>query len=215
MLKAVFTAFRTVAAWLAGDAPEPSLLEQADGGMMPQQEENSLTWLINLIVIIPTLIIAFYIWKQFLSEWITDFRDAVVSLIQRFRAKRQSSRAYGASDGEYTDTESDVTPQPRQKRRMKLWMKQFRSWQQLPDRPEKFYAGYQLFLTAPVWTDVPQAADTARELCEKWRVQMPDDASFDAPTAALEQDRYAMDGLPDSACAALNAALINIAKKRV
>lgn len=214
-LRIGFTGLRRFFAWLGGDPPLPAdPAEAIEDGAMEQPEEGRFTWLINLIIIIPTLLIAAYVWKQFVSDWLADFRDAVVSLIQRMRAKRTVHHTHGAADGAYTDTESDVKPEPRRKRRIRAWMKQFRAWQKMPDQPEKFYAGYRLLLESPAWTDTPAAADTARELCAKWRMQNADDTSLDAPTAALEQDRYALNGLPASAYAELSAALSNLSKKR-
>ena len=214
VLSVGFSAVRKFFEWISsGNSSPADPAEAGDGGGMQAAAEGD-HWLINLLIIIPTLLIAVYVWKQFLSDWISDLRDAIIALILRLRAKRKGSNTHSSEDGAYTDTESAAAPESPRKRRMRQWMKELRAWRRLPDNPKKFYAGYRLLLEAPAWSPTPSAADTARELCAKWHIQMPTKPPLDAPTAALEQDRYALKGLPASAYSDIAEALTNISRKR-
>ena len=214
VLSVGFSAVRKFFEWISSGSTSPADPAEAGGGGGMQAQAEGDHWLINLLIIIPTLIIAVYIWKQFLSDWISDLRDAIAAMIIRLRAKRKGSGTHSSEDGAFTDTESAAMPESPRKRRMRQWMKALRAWRRLPDEPEKFYAGYRLLLEAPAWTSAPSDADTARELCAKWHIQMPARPTLDAPTAALEQDRYALEGLPASAYADIAEALTNISRKR-
>ena len=197
--------------WLSSDPVDEPQDAFEEGGDMPYAEGNN--WLINLLIILPTALIAVYVWKQFLSDWVETVRDAMIAWIMRLRARKAGMHHSGSADGAFIDTESSVLPDRPKKRQRKQWRRKLRAWQKMPDQPEKFYAGYRLILDAPAWTEKPDCAETAREICRKWHSQVPE-FPLDSPTAALEFDRYAMEGLPDHALSELHDALLKIAQLR-
>lgn len=209
LVSVIFGAVRQVLALFSSDPAENAIEAAEDVGMT--QEAGESNPLINLLIMIPVAAVTVIIWKQFLGEWIEDLRDGIAAFILRMRTQHTSHRKQ-SDNGEFTDTETAALPEKPRRRRLRQWRGKLRAWQKTPDHPEKFYAGYRLLLDAPVWQRQPGAADTAREICRKWAVQLPETVTLEAPTDALESDRYALHGLPENAIADLNAALTKIAQ---
>lgn len=181
--------------------------EEAEILLPPPGSEASFLWTLAWI---PILFVMWIVWRNLLSDWVYEIHQLLRRLIAFLRGETRSagSRKRTAESEEYYDTETTEQKPLTKKQKKRRWRQQVRAWRSLPDSREKFYAGYQLLLTAPAWeADELRDADTVREIREKWlRHHTPQDA-LDAVTAAYHTDRYAEKGLPEKAVAELSAAL--------
>lgn len=197
-------------AWLGGNAPAqmPESGETASE-MQPSGKSNPL-W---LLLWIPVLAVAWYMWRSFLSEWFFDLRELFTRLIDRLRhTEDANTEQVQAEPAEYYDTETVLRPTETARRRRTRWKKELRRWQKLPDSAEKFYAGYALLLRAPCWEEAELCnSDTVREIREKWFCRHTPQAALDPVTDAYHAHRYAEQPLPDNALPDLTAALKRIA----
>ena len=195
-----------VIARLGGDAPESAEIaeEAAQEGMM-QTGSSSPLW---LLLWIPVIAAAVYMWHVLLSDWFYDFRIWFGSFLKRLRRSQEAEeQAAPAADAEYYDIETVMRPAA-EKRSRQSRRKALRRWKQLPDSPEKFYAGYQLMLDSPSWeSDELRSSDTAREISGKWSAKHIPRGALDAVTEDLQTDRYAENGLPEQAVRDMAAVL--------
>lgn len=199
-------------AWLGGNAPAqmPESSETASE-MHPSGKSNPL-W---LLLWIPVLAVAWYVWRSFLSEWFFDCRALLTRLIDRLRHTEDAdAERLPAETAEYCDTETVLRPTETVRRRRTRWKRELRRWQKLPDSAEKFYAGYALLLRAPCWEDAELCdSDTVREIREKWLCRHTPQAALDPVTDAYHTHRYAECPLPANALPDLTAALNGIASR--
>lgn len=207
LIAGIFRAVLRVVEWFVGDDPE--IMQPDEIGEMPPPEQSGKASPFWLVLWLPVLMVAYYIWREFLSEWVDALRDWVRMLWKRLSGKQTATPKTQVSDtAEYADTET-VVRAPRSRRKIQReWRRKMRAWKRQPDRPEKFYAGYRLMLEAPAWADVkPRSADTVQEIREKWAASHAPAQALDAVTAAYQADRYAEAGLPEKAVSDMTEAL--------
>ena len=198
--------FSRLIAMLGGNAPEAEA-DQAHPTGEPQIPETAAGNPFWLLIWVPVILIAIYIWRVFLSEWVYDIREAISLLIQRLRSSRQQETGrLLAQNAAYTDTETREKPRPSAGRLRRNWKKKLRAWHKMPGSCEKFYAGYLLLLEAPAWREnLPHDADTVQEIRGQW--QRLYGTELDAVTDDFEVHRYAEKPLPEDALSAMVAAL--------
>jgi len=198
--------FSRLIAMLGGNAPEAEA-DQAQPTGEPQIPETAAGNPFWLLIWVPVILIAIYIWRVFLSEWVYDIREAISLLIQRLRSSRQQETGrLLAQNAAYTDTETREKPRPSAGRLRRNWKKKLRAWHKMPGSCEKFYAGYLLLLEAPAWREnLPHDADTVQEIRGQW--QRLYGTELDAVTDDFEVHRYAEKPLPEDALSAMAAAL--------
>ena len=185
---------------------QEEISEEGENMLLRAGEFNPL-W---TLLWIPIFFAVWVIWRELLSELFYELRILLSRLLaflrgeSRFRGERKRQ----AESGEYYDTETEARKPLTKKQMKRRWRQQLRTWKALPDSREKFYAGYQLLLTAPAWEKGElRDADTVREIREKWLAHHTPQNALDAVTAAYHTDRYAEQGLPEKAVAELAAAL--------
>ena len=186
------------------DAEEIS--EEGENMLLQAGEFNPL-W---TLLWIPILFVAWVFWRQLLSELVYELRNLIGRLIAFLRGETgtRSRQKRIADSDEYYDTETTERRPVTKKQKKRLWRQKLRAWKALPDSGEKFYAGYQLLLTAPAWeAGELHDSDTVQEIREKWLTHHTPENALDAVTAAYQRDRYAERGLPEKAVAELAAAL--------
>ena len=159
----------------------------------------ALLWIPIIMIIIP-------VWKLLLSDWVDLLRAFIADIAARLRGKVKPE--YKRTElPAFSDTETKLR-RTRTADSKRAWRKQLRAWQALPDSREKFYAGYQLLLDAPAWSESElRASDTVREIREKWLRHHTPQEALDAVTADYHADRYAETGLPPQAVRELTEAL--------
>lgn len=192
---------------LMTDEPFENIEEEAENGL-PLPEMKSHEWLGYLwaLLWIPLIMIVIPVWKFLLSDWVDLLRAFIADIAARLRGKVKPE--YKKIDQPaFSDTETKLR-RTRTPDRKRTWRKQLRAWQALPDSREKFYAGYQLLITAPAWSDDElRASDTVREIREKWLQHHTPQNALDAVTADYHADCYAEQGLPPQAVRELTEAL--------
>lgn len=192
---------------LGGNAPDP--MPADTGSTAPEPSFHGKSNPLWMLLWIPVFAIALYMWRTLLSDWVYDIRLWISQLLRKFRHDEDAEAACRRNEAaEYYDTETVLRPEQTARKRRMRWKKALRRWQKLPDSTEKFYAGYQLLLQAPCWTDSELCdSDTVREIREKWMQHHTPQDALDAVTDAFHTDRYAEQGLPSEAIAALTHAL--------
>ncbi|MBQ5334722.1 MAG: hypothetical protein J6Z45_02105 [Oscillospiraceae bacterium] len=197
LMRWLWRGFLKAVLWLSGEDESLDLPDESQSpGEVPYRETGNPLWSLLLLLLIPFVIV---IWKNFISDWLFDLREAIERFINKLRENRRSAEPAAAADsGEYTDTETDIRPENAARRRRRSWIRTLRAWQRLPDSGEKFYAGYALMLEAPAWeSEPPRPAETSAEIRQRWQEQHED--IFGKVTEDLHADRYAQTGLPESA----------------
>ncbi len=187
-----------IAAYFEDETTYSELPDTAQESELLPAGKGSPLWLLLWIPVIPVAVI---IWREFLSDWVYDFRILLARLIAGLRNREQTEtvRMLDSND-DYFDTETAETRGLSLRRQHRTWRKEVSRWKKLPDSPEKFYAGYRLLLRAPHWnSEQPQASDTVREIREKWAAQFTPAEALDAVTNDFHTDRYAAQGLPQNA----------------
>ncbi|MBR5722811.1 MAG: hypothetical protein IKX57_04215 [Oscillospiraceae bacterium] len=182
--------------------------------MPPLEGEFSPFW---LLLWIPIILVAVIIWRNLLSDWFYVIRSMIGRLIAFLRGDlRNSAKNRHRSDSaEFHDTETILRRKLTARQEKRLWRQKLRAWKAMPDSREKFYAGYQLLVTAPAWeTGELRDSDTVREIRGKWLAHHTPQDALDAVTAAYHTDRYAERGLPEHAIPELTAALEHLRKQR-
>ena len=183
--------------------------EEAEEDILPPPPGSEASFLWTLVWI-PVLFVMWIVWRNLLSDWVYEIHQLLRRLIAFLRGETRSagSRKRTAESEEYYDTETTEQKPLTKKQKKRRWRQQVRAWRSLPDSREKFYAGYQLLLTAPAWeADELRDADTVQEIREKWLNHHTPQDALDAVTSAYHTDRYAERGLPEQAVAELSAAL--------
>jgi len=205
LIRAVIHGITSLISWLEGSPPETV----TEGGMPgePQMEgsggEGNPLW---SLLLIPFILVVIYICRLFLSDWVYYLRDLIAGFLQKIRIHETTVRT--EHHAEYTDTETSAQPESHEKARKRQWKKALRVWMKQPDSKEKFYAGYQLLLSAPAWErGSVRGSDTVREIREKWAADYLPEDLLDAVTLDFHADRYECTGLPASALKDLQAAL--------
>ena len=181
--------------------------EDADILPPPAEGEASPLW---VLVWIPIIFVMWIVWRNLLSDWVYEIHELLRRLLAFLRGetRRNGGRKRPAESEEYYDTETTARRPLTKKQMKRRWRQQLRAWRSQPDSREKFYAGYQLLLTAPAWeTNELRDADTVQEIREKWLSHHTPQDALDAVTSAYHTDRYAERGLPEQAIAELSAAL--------
>ncbi|MBR3418338.1 MAG: hypothetical protein IKG82_06570 [Oscillospiraceae bacterium] len=181
--------------------------EEADILPPPAEGEASPLW---VLVWIPIIFVMWIVWRNLLSDWVYEIHELLRRLLAFLRGetRRNGGRKRPAESEEYYDTETTARRPLTKKQMKRRWRQQLRAWRSQPDSREKFYAGYQLLLTAPAWeTGELRDADTVQEIREKWLNHHTPQDALDAVTSAYHTDRYAERGLPEQAVAELSAAL--------
>lgn len=201
---------RLIAA-LGGNAPE-SVPPEPDSAAPepPVYGRSNPLW---LLLWIPVLAAAWYVWRMLLSDLVYDIRFRMAQFLRRLRRQEEDEAdALPRENAEYYDTETVLRPEQAPRQRRSLWKRELRRWQKLPDSAEKFYAGYRLLLRAPCWEqDELCDSDTVREIRAKWTQQHTPQTALDAVTDAFHADRYAEQRLPADAITELTKALKCIA----
>ena len=175
--------------------------------MPPLEGEFNPFW---LLLWIPVILVAVVIWRNLLSDWVYVLRSMIARLIAFLRGdfRRSDTKRHKSAPGEFFDTETILRRPLTAREEKRRWRKMLRAWKAMPDSREKFYAGYQLLLTAPAWeTGELRDSDTVREIRGKWLAHHTPQDALDAVTAAYHTDRYAERGLPERAIPELAAAL--------
>ncbi len=193
----------------SGGAPDSAEeTETVQQEMVTEYASNSPLW---ELLWIPALVLVFYFVRLIVRSYAYDIREWFRALRERLH-RGTPEREIRAETGEYTDTESDALPEDvaGSRAQHRKWAKQLKAWEKSPDSPEKFYAGYQLLLTAPAWDTRPENADTVLEVQEKWRKSQH--GELDAVTGEFQTDRYAMNGLVPSAVQDMHTALQAVSK---
>lgn len=201
-------------AWLGGKAPEQAMEEAGEmPGEMRYGGKSSPLW---LLLWVPVIWVAWYMWRTLLSDWGYDLRLWMTRLLRRFRRQEDAETLrLRQEQAEYYDTETLLAPARSAKQRRRNWKKELRSWQKTADSAEKYYQGYGLLLRAPCWAEEElRGSDTAQEIREKWmQAHLPREL-LDAVTDAFHADRYAEQGLPPGALSALAHALSTVADSK-
>lgn len=195
---------------LKGDPPSEILEETAeDVTRRLASGSHSPLW---LLLWIPYIAVAVFIWREFLSDWVYDIRMLLQDLRARLRKQDKAAAQIRRTEREeYYDTETKLKRENKSSRLKKEWRRALRRWQSMPDGSEKFYKGYRLLLDAPCWTEnLLLDSDTVREVREKWAAYYTPQDALDAVTADFHADRYAEKGLPAEAIRDLTAALVCI-----
>ena len=198
--------------WLSGDDDPLDIPDEPqEMGEQPYPEEGNPLWALLLLVFVPIVII---IWKNFISDWLFDLREAWERFRKRLADKRRPEELRRtAEQEEYTDTEFDARPENAARRQRRSWLKALRAWQKQPDSDQKFYAGYALMLEAPAWEgEPPKPAETAAEIRQRWQETHED--TFGKVTEDLHADRYAQTGLPEHAVSDAAAALQTLRQEK-
>lgn len=197
--------------WLSGDGAEEAgeILQQEEEEVVPQ--DGSALWSLLLLVFVPVVVV---IWKNLISDWIFDLREAWRRFCSRLAAKRRAGRPAAEKDNEeFTDTESDARPVRAERRQRRSWNRSLRAWQRQPDSDAKFYAGYALMLEAPAWENgQPRPSETAAEIRQRWQESHAD--TFGRVTEDLHADRYAETGLPQGAVSDAAEALAALRREK-
>lgn len=206
LIRALFALITKLIAWLGGNAPEelPPAEGGVPGGDAPLPADSNPLW--NLLWI-PVLLLFIYILRPLLSELADSIREILMRISAKLHSRGGTVREIIPESGEFTDTETVSLPEEHAESRRagRKWNKAVRAWERLPDNAEKFYAGYRLLMQAPAWETRPAAADTALEICEKWKQQSG--SGLTPVTDALHAERYAAQGLPDDAIRDMKQAL--------
>ena len=206
LIRALFALITKLIAWLGGNAPEelPPAEGGVPGGDAPLPADSNPLW--NLLWI-PVLLLFIYILRPLLSELADSIREILMRISAKLHSRGGTVREIIPESGEFTDTETVSLPEEHAESRRagRKWNKAVRAWERLPDNAEKFYAGYRLLMQAPAWETRPAAADTALEICEKWKQQSG--SGLTPVTDALHAERYAAQGLPDDAIREMKQAL--------
>lgn len=202
-------------AWLGGNAPE--LPPDAANEMTEQQlpEPGGFNPL-ALLLWIPIIAAAVFMWWVLLSDWFYDLRILMRRFLRRLRggADAEDTGSRNA-DAEYYDVETVTEPAEKPRQQKRLWNRALRRWEKLPDGDEKFYAGFRLLLTAPCWTEGElRGSDTVREICGKWMQGHQPENALDAAAADYHAGRYAGTGLPAEALRDMAAALAAARERR-
>lgn len=200
---AILTAITKTVSWLGGDAPvtedaqpDPDTLRELSG-------KSSPLW---LLLWLPILAAAVYIWNIFLSEWFYTFRELLAGFILRLHgdAPEKTDVKAPPEEAAYFDTAVLTRPERSQRQKRRSWRKKLRAWERMPDSREKFYAGYRLLLEAPVWAQSElRDADTVKEIREKWLRQHTPENLLDRATDDFHAERYAQQALPPQAIESL------------
>lgn len=184
------------------EAAEDILTEEPE--MLPTGKTSPL-W---LLLWIPFIAVAYYVWRMFLSDWVYDFRIFLRRLAEKLLGNTQESNAVRSADDAYYDNESTVQREESSRHRQRAWRKALRKWNTLPDDRDKFYKGYRLLLDAPCWAPHPlKPADTVLEIRKKWAAYYQPSDALNAVTADFHSDRYAENNLPPDAISDIAAAL--------
>lgn len=182
-------------AWLGGAPPET----ETEGGGIPgvplEQEAVTGTNPLWALLWIPFTAVTVYVGYVFLTDWIYTIREFFANLLQKLRGSEAAVRTVGHT--EYTDTETAARPEPGSRLRKRRWRRAYRAWKRLPEGDAKFYAGYQLLLTAPAWAQgAVRGADTVQEIRDKWAEDYLPQELLHAVTADFHADKYEGIGLP-------------------
>lgn len=198
---------------LGGDAPDPVKEKTTENmpEMLPESGKSSWLW---LLLWIPALVVAGYVWHVFISDWVYNLRALFVRILHSLRhTDAEHLESLRAENAEYVDTETALHPKESRRKRIKSWKRALKKWQQMPENDEKFYAGYRLLLDAPCWAAGEiRAADTVRRIEEKWMQGHTPPEMLRAVTADFHADRYAGEGLPPEALGDIAAALKGVQK---
>ncbi|MBR6107959.1 MAG: hypothetical protein IKQ39_08125 [Oscillospiraceae bacterium] len=191
---------------LGGAPPETD----AEGGGVPGIPEaetaNAGSSPLFALLWIPLIAVTVYICYFFLTDWVYAIREFFVNLLQKLRSGEAPAKTFGHS--EYTDTETAAQPEPGIRLRRRRWRRSYRAWKRLPEGDAKFYAGYQLLLTAPAWAQgAVRGADTVQEIRDKWAKDYLPEELLNAVTADFHADKYECAGLPAHAADDLRKAL--------
>ena len=190
----------------AGIPEEEEIVEDVTNYLLTPGKASPL-W---ALMWIPVIWVAWVIWRNLLSDWVFALRNAFERLLAFLRGGHVKAGRFTPppDSDEYYDTETTERRGNSVKDIRRQWRRKLRAWKSLPDTREKFYAGYQLLLTAPVWEQKElRDADTVREIRQKWMQHHTPQEALDAVTEAFQHDRYAERGLPEQAIAELAAAL--------
>ncbi len=195
-----------IVAWLGGNAPDvPEETGFPDEPVQPPAGGASKLW---LLLWIPFAAVAYYMWKEFLSDWVWAIREALQKLVMRLTRGRETAGSPDGTAQGYTDIETAAERVQSRRSAERTWRRRLRKWRKMPDSAQKFYDGYTLLLDAPAWKrGVLHASDTAREIREKWASQTGQPEALDAVTADLHADLYAQMGLPTEALRDMEQAL--------
>lgn len=201
-----FTLLTRLIAWL--DSHDGEALPQLEQDTAPKFQRGGFNplW---LVLWVPFIAVAVIVWKNFLSDWVELLRDLLIAFIQRLRGtKTRTAGGPLPEQADYFDTVTDERPPRNEKQTRREWRRKLREWMRLPDNSEKFYVGYVLLTEAPAWSDTKLcASDTVQEIRAKWADAHTPAEALDAVTKAYHADRYAEQGLPPEALAALTDTL--------
>lgn len=206
LIRSVGRGIARLIAWFGGAPPEIVQEGSGEPGSPLEHEGSTGSNPLWALLWIPFAAVTLYVCYVFLTDWVYYIRELFADLLKKLRGGRGYVRTTGHA--EYTDTETAARREPSAKLRRHRWKKAYRAWQKMPEGSEKFYAGYQLLLTAPAWAQgVVQGSDTVLEIRRKWEKDYLPEDLLHAVTADFHADRYEEAGLPAHAAEDLRRAL--------
>ena len=158
--------FQQIVPLLNTPNPTEKLPNEPMNSDLPTADSNPL-WGLLWLIVIPT---CFFLLRSLFSGVLHDVMLEIAQFFANLRKKRPQHSFVGSDD--FTDTVTICAADHSEQSAAKLrrdWLKQYKQWCKSPASDDKFYVGYHLLETAPVWMDeMPRSSDTIAQISRKW-----------------------------------------------